>query len=178
MITKTLTTTNSRLLLLPPNVTRDAPKGVAWLAGSGGRQTLALMGVADADNRPSTLKEEQARVSGFISDPKHLAWMMSFDNTVVGVVEVSFKATDEISLPAISIMIGDPEARGKGLGYAAMKAAMGYLVGERKFRRLYARHLLTNTASQALLQKLGFQIQGEPYVGADGLRWRNMQWEA
>lgn len=178
MTTKTLTTTNSRLILVPPNVARDAPKGVEWLADPQGRETLKLMGVADTDNHASTLEKEQARVSDFITDPKHLAWMMNFENVIVGVVEVSFKATEEISLPAMSIMIGDPEARGQGLGFAAMQAAMRYLVNERKFQRLYARCLTTNAASQALLQKLEFQAQGEPYTGADGLQWQNMQWEA
>jgi RimJ/RimL family protein N-acetyltransferase len=178
MISKTLTTTDRRLLLVPPNVERDAPKGVAWLAGAEGRQTLALMGVADKDNRPSTLEEERTRVAGFITDPKHLAWMMNFENVIVGIVEVSFKSTYELPLPAVSIMIGDPQARGHGLGLAAMKAVVHYLATERKFQRVYARYLTTNTISQALLRKLGFNDQGEPYVGTDGLQWQNVQWEA
>jgi RimJ/RimL family protein N-acetyltransferase len=174
----TLATTNPKLVLVPPNVERDAPNGVEWLQGPAGRDTLARMGVTDANNHPSTLTEERARIADFIENRQHLAWMMRLNNKIVGVVEVSFKASEHVPLPSISIMIGDVSARGQGLGYAALTAVVEYLTKVRKFSRLYARYLTSNTDSEALFHRLDFHAYGDPYVDADGLSWQNVQRES
>jgi hypothetical protein len=57
----------SELILVRPNVKRDAPLGVQWLANQEGRRTLRLMGSTNKNNKPSTIEEEQRRVRGFIT---------------------------------------------------------------------------------------------------------------
>jgi hypothetical protein len=79
-----LVTSDPLLRLVEPDIERDAALGVKWLAGNNGRNTLRLMGVNDADNKPSSLEKEKARVNGFITKQDQLNWMMEYDGKIVG----------------------------------------------------------------------------------------------
>jgi hypothetical protein len=97
-----LQTDNPAVTLVAPNVERDAPLGVQWLAGAPGRHTLALMGVSDHDNHETSLATEQKRVQGFIENQQQLNWMIQFNDQVVGAIWVDLQATSELLAPCTS----------------------------------------------------------------------------
>jgi hypothetical protein len=51
-----LATGDNSVRLVEPDVGRDVPLGLQWLAGVAGRETLRLMGVTEANNHSSTLE--------------------------------------------------------------------------------------------------------------------------
>jgi RimJ/RimL family protein N-acetyltransferase len=169
-----LQTSNPSVSLVAPDVDRDAALGVKWLDGDGGRQTLGLMGVEEEYNKPSSLEEEKERVQGFLENNNQFNWMINFNGEIVGAIWVDLESTEFINAPAVSLMIGDPEARGKGVGEAALKSVINFL-REDGHDTILARHLTTNQASAGLLGKVGFQKDGNEYAGDDGFHWQNMR---
>lgn len=171
----TLDARNTDIKLVPPDIERDAPLGVEWLAGDTGRQTLRLMGVTDEENKPSTLDDEKERVRGFIENTNQMNWMIQLKEKVVGAVWVNLDDTKYLSAPSIHIMIGDPESRGHRVGTHACGVVIEYLRSNTKYTSLYSRHLLINSGSAALLKGLGFEKSGDEYTDGDGLEWQNVQ---
>jgi RimJ/RimL family protein N-acetyltransferase len=169
-----LKTSNPSVCLVSPDVDRDSELGVKWLEGDQGRQTLGLMGVADEYNKPSSLGEEKDRVQGFLENTSQLNWMISADGKIIGAIWVDLEPTDYIEAPAVSLMIGDPDARGKGIGEAALTAVINFLRND-NHRTVFARHLVANAASAGLLKKVGFANDGQKYVGGDGFNWQNVR---
>lgn len=174
MFIKQLSPTDSAVNLIKPDVQRDAPLGVYWMADPHGRYTLKMMGVPDKYNCASTLAEETQRMSKFLEDDNQYNWMIEVDGRVVGTIWVDLKPTHGQQAPALSIMIGDPTVRGGGIGYSASLTIIEYLrsIGH---IHVYSRHLAENRASEKLLQKLHFINDQEPYVDdEDGLNWQNV----
>jgi len=66
MKTTPLETNSPDVQLVVPDIERDAALGVEWLEGELGRATLTSMGVADKDNKPTTLEYERERIRDFI----------------------------------------------------------------------------------------------------------------
>ncbi len=169
-----LDTLNPAVQLVKPNVERDAPIAVEWLAGEKGRNTLRLMGVAEADIRPTTLGQESKRVQEFLDKSDQYNWMIQLDKSIVGSIWVELHTNGEVAAPALSIMLGDESARGHGVGQAAMQAVIEFL-HKQGHAEIYSRHLTRNLTSASLLNKLNFQNDGEPYTSsADGLDWQNL----
>lgn len=176
MKTVHLVTTNPAVELIEPNVERDAVLGVAWLEGELGRSTLTLMGVADKDNKPTSLGAEQERVKGFIERPDQLNWMIQHEDKVVGTVWVDLVDSEELPAPSVHIMIGDPAMHGKGVGSASIQAVLKHLT-QKGHQTIYSRHLTKNNGAQKLLESLGFQPLGGTYADKDGLEWQNVRLE-
>lgn len=174
MKTTPLETTDPSVHLIEPNVERDAPLSVAWLEGDIGRNTLRLMGVTDDENKPSTLQGERERIEGFVTNPDQLNWAIQYNDRVVGAIWVDLVEKESVPAPAIHIMIGDPEARGKGIGSSSTKAVIGYLRDSGELQ-LFSRHLADNTTAAKLLAEQGFTPVGEPKPDKDGLIWQNVQ---
>lgn len=122
-----LETTDPNIHLIEPDIERDAQLGVAWLDGQVGRKTLELMGVSDKDNKASSLDDERERVRDFIEREDQLNWMIEANKNVVGSIWVDLESTNEVPGPAIHIMIGDPDARGRGIGDTVTKAVVNYI---------------------------------------------------
>ncbi len=160
------------LQLAIPDVERDAAPSVEWLDGENGRETLALMGNTEEDNKPSDLETERARIATFLSNPDQITWALRYRNKTVGAVWVSLKPTNHLPAPSLHIMIGDPSARGLGLGSAAFQSVISFLQG--KYTAIYSRHLMTNKGSEKLLKKVGFAPLGATYEDEDGLNWQNV----
>jgi RimJ/RimL family protein N-acetyltransferase len=178
MFIRTLTTDQPGIRLISPDVERDAPLAVAALAGPEGRHTLKMMGQTDAKNHAPTLVEERERIQHFVDGQGQYNWMIEYEGHVVGTVWVDLEPASEIKAPALAIMIAAPMARGRGAGLSTLRAVMAFLRQE-GHARLYARHLVENGASAAMLTKLGFVADGPAYVGAkDGLQWQNVVCEA
>lgn len=169
----TLETADPSIRLIEPDIERDARLGVAWLDGQVGRKTLELMGVPDKDNKPSSLDKERERVRGFIVNEDQLNWMIEADNKVVGSIWVDLHPTDEIPGPSIHIMIGDPEARGHGIGDTVTKSVINYL-HEQGNSKIYSRRLTSNDNAAKLLSQNGFVELDIPYTDKDELTWQNV----
>lgn len=167
-------TPNPRVRLVRPDVARDAPLSVQWLAGDEGRRTQQLMGIADEHNQPSTLAKEQQRIQDFLDKPTQRNWMIELDGTVVGAIWVDVDPKPDMPAPSIHLMLGDPAARGQGAGSAAFRAVLDWLrTNEALYPLVYSRHLVANKPAAALLAKNNFIDLGEPYTDKDGLQWQN-----
>jgi len=172
---KELGTSMPELKLVTPDVDRDAPISVGWLEGESGKDTLRLMGNAEKDIKPTDLEAEKQRIREFLTTKDQIVWTLQYDSKSVGAVWVDLKPTEYLSAPAVHMMIGDPEVRGKGIGASATQAIVRYLKEENKYAHLYSRHLAHNQAARALLKKAGFDNSGEPYSDNDGLEWQNVR---
>lgn len=158
--------------LIDIDVTRDAPLATAWINAPGGVEMLRLMGMIVPDDFTTTIDIEAERSQQIINDPNELAWMIEYDGEVVGILEVHLADQEGRPAPNIGIMIGDASARGRGIGTSAMQLALQELA-ELGNETIFARALTHNIASQKMLAKLGFVIEGEPYADADNLHWQN-----
>jgi len=163
------------LRLIEPNVERDAALGVAWLNGELGRTTLQSMGngrEAIAAMLPATIAQEQARVRDFLERDDQLNWMIEHEGHVVGAVWADLAPKDGLPAPSVHIMIGEPNARGKGLGTATIRRLLEYLEQQGN-ETVYSRHLTTNQPAGRLLKSLGFTELGKPYQ-RDSLEFQNL----
>jgi GNAT superfamily N-acetyltransferase len=172
-----LSTSMSELVLVRPNVERDAALGVKWLEGEEGRTTLLLMGNTDRENKPSTIAEEEQRVRGFITSEIQETWMILHDGAVVGAIWLDLEGTEYLAAPSIHIMIGHPDIRGKGFGFAAMEALIKNFEKRDHKEYLYSRHLLANEAVTKLFLKVGFIDHEGSYQDSDGLSWQNVRYK-
>lgn len=171
--TENLHTNNPDVLLVEPNIERDAALGVQWLEGELGRATLTSMGVAEKDNKPATLENERERVRNFIEGHDQLNWMIEYQGKVVGSVWADLKQVGNVPAPSIHLMIGDPNVRGRGIGFAATSKIAEHLESH-GFKAVYSRHLTNNSGANGLLQSLGFTKLGEQYTDDDDLEWQNV----
>lgn len=172
MKVSSLETANPSVRLVEPDVDRDAPTSLKWLEGAIGRNTLLLMGVSEKENTESSLDKEQERIKDFITKEDQLNWMIQLDDAIIGSIWVDLEPTEELPAPALHIMIGDPRARGQGVGLASTSAVIEYLK-DQKVTQLYSRSLAKNSAASKLLDANGFQNLGDTYVDSDGLEWQN-----
>ncbi len=168
-----LETNNPDLKLIEPNIERDAVNGVKWLEGDVGHATLQLMGVTEEDNKPTTLQQERARVSDFLTREDQLNWMIEYQGKVVGSVWVDLEPSKQLLSPSVHIMIGDPASRGQGVGLASISSVLQYLKDSGE-RAVYSRYVTMNVGSEHLLSKLGFNKLGEPYQ-SDDLLFQNVK---
>ena len=145
-----------------------------WINSTHGMETLRMMGVPEHSAEPTTLLLEKARIEGFIETRDQYNWMIEVEGDVIGAIWVGLLATCSLAAPAVSIMIGDPAARGAGLGLLCLNAVDQFLF-RRGAERVFARHLVSNHASARLLARAGFVDLDEPYIDQDdGLRWQNV----
>ena len=174
MFVRMMETDNPAVRLLKPDIERDAPLGVEWLRGDIGRNTLQLMGVSPEQNEPTILEQETQRVAGFIERQDQLNWMIEHDGRVVGTIWVDLEPTESVPAPAIHIMIGDSNVRGKGVGTSATARVVEYLEKQGN-ENIYSRYLTKNHIAKSLLGRLGFELYNEPYSDKDGLEWQNVK---
>ncbi len=175
VFTVQLATTNSAVRLIKPNVKRDAPLSVRWLAGESGKATQYAMGVADQASKPSTFTREQKRIHNFIENKEQLTWMIEYNGKVVGAVWVDITASVYLSAPGIHIMIGDPSARGKNVGITSMLAVLEYLHHVQGYQAVYSRYRVDNLIAEHMNKKLGFEKRGTSYTDGDTITWQNVQ---
>ncbi len=169
-----LQTNSPDITLVPPDVERDAPIAVGWLEGDIGRATLRLMGNDDAHNKPSTLEEERERIQGFLDSTEQLTWMIRLQDKIVGTVWVNLQDTEYLPGPSVHIMIGDPHARGQGVGGNTILSVVDYMKQSGEHDTLYSRHLTSNERAASLLSETGFLPLGEPYADTSNLQWQNV----
>ena len=172
-----LNTNDIDVKLVFPNVERDAPRSVEWLSGEIGNSTMLLMGNSEKDadnivNMPNDQKliEEQNRVKEFIEKTDQLNWTIQFKGK-----KITLKG------PSPHIMIGDIEARGKGIGPKATQAVMDYLLRDGEYSTIYTRARTNNRRIINMLtspeSKYIFKEDGSPYTDGDGLEFQNFKYE-
>jgi RimJ/RimL family protein N-acetyltransferase len=168
-----LGTSDPSTRLVQPVVDRDAPLSLQWLNGPHGRPTLLMMGVPADRIEAATLEQEASRIAGFIARDDQYNWMIEADGTVVGSIWVDLRPSPVLGAPAVSYMIGAPEARRRGTARRSLLAVTQFLVREGA-DQVFARALVINDASARLLTGAGFVQLAAPYVDPeDGLRWQN-----
>lgn len=173
-----LETNSPDIRLVRPDVERDAALGVEWLSGEKGKETMRLMGVNMDTFQEPTLEAEKERVTEFLTKTDELNWMIEKEGKVVGSIWVKLTDHETVPAPSIHLMIGDPTARGGGVGSESMKAVLNWLITDQRNEQVYSRYMTTNEGSAHLLAKLGFETTGEIYSDNDGLEWQNTQLDA
>lgn len=133
-------------------------------------EVMAHMDVAAMDDPDMTLAFIEGRV-GEMERGEALYWSvrLSDDNTFVGSVDLT-----DIDRRHHRAEIGFVLARpvwGQGYGYEAVQAVLGH-AATLGFRRLWARTQVGDNASEKLLTKLGFEVEGymKGHVDRDGER--------
>lgn len=166
-------TNDPDIRLIEPDIERDARLSLVWLDGQLGHKTLSLMGVPERENNPTSLEKERQRIAEFVARKDQLNWMIALGNKVVGSIWLDLEPTDELPGPALHIIIGDSEARGRGIGTTATQAVIRYM-RSRGAEKIYSRRLNSNEVAAKLLQQNGFENLDEPYTDRDGLSWQNV----
>lgn len=170
-----LDTENVAIRLVEPSIERDAELSVAWLNGELGRITMLSMGNSSDEvdaMLPTTIEKESERVKDFINRDDQLNWMIQCEGTVIGSVWVDLYDSAVVPGPSVHIMIGDPSARGKGVGSATIKTVIEYLE-QQGHKDIYSRHLTSNKAADELLKYFDFIDLGEPYP-ENNLQFQNL----
>jgi RimJ/RimL family protein N-acetyltransferase len=133
-------------------------------------EVMAHMDVAAMDDPDMTLAFIEGRV-GEMERGEALYWSvrLSDDNRFVGSVDLT-----DIDRRHHRAEIGFVLARpvwGQGYGYEAVQAVLGH-AATLGFRRLWARTQVGDNASEKLLAKLGFEVEGymKGHVDRDGER--------
>lgn len=133
-------------------------------------EVMAHMDVAAMDDPDMTLAFIEGRV-GEMERGEALYWSvrLSDDNRFVGSVDLT-----DIDRRHHRAEIGFVLARpvwGQGYGYEAVQAVLGH-AATLGFRRLWARTQVGDNASEKLLTKLGFEVEGymKGHVDRDGER--------
>jgi RimJ/RimL family protein N-acetyltransferase len=169
--------TRPDIQLLRPNVDRDAPFAHSWFTRSEGRATLVSMGNVESEIKTSTLSRERKIMQEFLdleASGKQITRAIVVGGETIGFVWVELFENHGIKPPALHIMIGNPDYRGKGIGRAVMEAAINYVRDTLHHTTLRTRHLTSNIAIAKLNESLGFTKDGAPYADEDGLMWQNV----
>lgn len=174
MITSDILTSDESIRLITPDILRDAERNVEWTADEEGRETQKAMGVPADQMQELTLQEAMVIVQTLVLSEKDILWMIEYDGEVVGMIEVHLEPNDYLAAPAITIMIGDPEARGHGVGFTAMQAAIAWLQYDEGEEIIFSRYPTDSRAACRLSQKLGFEEDDEPYTDQSGQQWQNV----
>jgi len=170
-------TNNPDLVLTAPDPERDAPYAYNWFISKFGKETLLLMGNAENEIKPSTLGSETETLQSFIEleqENKQLTWMIRDKNKTIGAVWVELVDTPEVKSPAVHIMIGDKDYRGKGIGKTVIGNVIDYVDKDLNLHDIYSRHLATNESAKALLSSFGFLNDGDIYTDSNELTWQNV----
>lgn len=136
---------------------------------------------------PFVVPEQLAQTTSFVqhlSPQTDRVWSIFADEIFAGVVGLH-QITDrrpEGKWELRSAVLGywlSPEFQRQGIGTAAVQFAIHYAFTELKLHKLKAQHIYENTASKALLQKVGFQTVGFSRQEAwfDGKWWDEMNYE-
>jgi len=165
------------LILVAPNPERDAPFAHKWFTSEYGKETQLLMGNAECEIKPSTLDSETATLQKFIDKEQkreQLTWMIRDQDKTIGAIWIELIDTPEVKSPAVHILIGDKDYRGKGIGKEVMGKIIQYINNDLKLRDIYSRHLAKNKAAKGLLESFGFLNDGNTYTDKNKLEWQNV----
>ncbi|MES2033314.1 MAG: GNAT family N-acetyltransferase [Pseudomonadota bacterium] len=154
-------------LILTPVTAADAPLAYPVMADP---EVMAHMDTAAIEDPDLTAAFIEGRVAEMSRD-EALYWSVrtSADGAYLGSCDLS-DIDWRHHRAEVGFMLSRP-AWGQGYGYEAMQAVLGH-AASRGLRRLWARTLVGNNASEKLLHKLGFEQEGymRGHVDRDGDR--------
>lgn len=177
----TMKSNRDDVLLLRPDVERDAPFALGWFSRAEGRQTLLSMGNAQSEIEEATLDGEKVTIQEFIDlekENRQITRMIVIDDVTIGAVWIELLENHGVKSPSVHIIIGNPDYRGKGIGTSTMQSAIRYSLDELGATNVYSRHLSSNKSISAVNAKLGFKADGDAYEDENGLIWQNVKFEA
>jgi RimJ/RimL family protein N-acetyltransferase len=122
------------------------------------KETMRHWGVGAPMVRPNAFVED---LHGRFARFDHAGYFMiePLDGTPIGRIEFERLSTRTRSAE-VMVLIGDPSARGKGLGTDAMVALLRYLFHERNLHRVMLTVLAWNERAVRSYEKVGFGVEG------------------
>ncbi|GLV60932.1 acetyltransferase [Dictyobacter sp. S3.2.2.5] len=99
----------------------------------------------------------EQRISEPRDDMKYFA--INYEGRFVGFLQLARIDTDE-RRAAIGIIIGSKEHWGRGIGSTALRLVLDYAFTVKNLERVYAEVWGSNTRSQHLMERVGFQKEG------------------
>ncbi len=165
------------LVLESPDPERDAPYALSWFASRFGKETLLLMGNAESEIKPHSLESEKETLQRFIElehENEQLTWVIRDQDKTIGAVWIELVDTPEVKSPAVHIMIGDKDYRGKGIGKTVVGEMIRYVKDDLNLHDIYSRHIASNESAKALLNSFGFSNDGVTYTDSNNLSWQNV----
>jgi RimJ/RimL family protein N-acetyltransferase len=152
---------------------RDSINAMNWINSPYGPRTLQLMGLLVPDNYTTTKNNEYKTLKQIINNEEEIAWAIEYKDTIIGIIEVHLSPYESLNAPNISIMIGNYDFRGLGIGSMSTIKVLEHLknIG---YTEVFARVLTHNTTSINMLNKLDFKYDGTPYTSSDGQIWQNL----
>ncbi len=151
----------------------DAAASLSWVSAS---DVVQYMG---ADFPEPSIEKENERIKEILSDLKQYSWMIERNGELIGNVCIHSVEEQPKKTGILTVLIGNKEDWGKGIGTKVCAAVIEWAFMETGFDELTARALQENIPSIKTLQKLGFTETGtEPYEGlVHGQKtiWRNFR---
>jgi RimJ/RimL family protein N-acetyltransferase len=160
----TYSDTSIHIRLIEPDLSH-AHQSLAWLQQ---RDIGQYMGT---DFSKVSMDTEVERLQDIINTTDEYNWMIEVNGQVVGNVNISDidlrTKTDSCRSGSMTILIGDRESWGKGIGQSVNSAVIDWAFHEAGFDRLHAQVLIQNLRSIKSFTALGFKQTGVTEEKAD-----------
>ncbi len=138
------------------------PLYLRWINDFGTTRTLSIQ------NRPMTLEEETAWFEGHVSKSGEYAFTIYERSSGVPIGNCDLIKVDFRNRRGeVGLMIGEPEARGKGYGTEAMKLLLDFAFTALGLNSVMLQYYEFNPAARRCYEKAGFRESG---------RWRQSLW--
>lgn len=123
-----------------------------------------------ADFSHVSLQTELKRIREILANKDEYHWAIDYKGIIIGSVTLhdirEQSKQCRCKAASLTVLIGYPNARKKGIASASMRAVLAWAFEEGGFEMVTARALRENVASIRTLEKLGFLPNGtEPYDG-------------
>jgi len=117
---------------------------------------------ADLVGKRQTFTEEDARgwVERAMDPSRDRKWAIVLDGGTAPVGFVALFGLERDTGPELAVLVGDPEAWGKGVAREAERQACVHAFEEHGAHRIHAEIPATNTAAQKVVTHLGFKREG------------------
>ena len=132
----------------------DAPAVQRWFNDE--RVTADLVGRRDGFD----LKDAQAWVERAMDTSRDRKWAITIDDSDDAVGFVALFGLDRDVGPELAVLVGEPDAWGKGVARAAERQACAHAFNELGAHRIHAEIPATNEAAQKVVTSLGFRQEG------------------
>jgi len=145
-----------------------APHIARWL-----QDTAIMRWAIFGDPRPLTVQEIEEHLTTMHTNPNVRLFGIFLPDATIPIGEAAFQGIDWKNRSALySILIGDPEFRGRGLGTEATMLMVSYGFDDLNLHRIEALVLAGNGAAIRCLHKVGFVQEG---IKREAI-WKDGKW--
>ena len=120
------------------------------------RVTADLVGTRDS----FSLDDAQAWVERAMDTSRDRKWTITIDGSDMAVGFVALFGLDRETGPELAVLVGDPDAWGKGVAREAERQACIHAFDDYSAHRIHAEIPATNKAAQKVVTFLGFRREG------------------